>query len=591
MENTEELAKEVQKQTEECQKILATKDQLIKELEDELVQKDEDYKETLKKMGTDIDQIIEEMRKQFYEMRNLYGKELFEIEDAFKKERIAILEKNKKEIDKLLAEHDEQERSNQHLRLNGEEEYSKRLEDDRKKNVSDYMAKKMLLEQEKQSIERALEELKSVFVLNQAMLEYNVKVLEEKKKENEEIKKDVVAKVKSYREKRIKLKSEISKQATDAEKENKKLTTEYERFAKQFEMLQEKFKHFQKADNARFDEIRKMNEAEVKTLMQKIIKADKVIQVQQLGLKWTPPSEYIVNYIEGTNAAGMTGMPHDTSSMPEGSRMAPKSEGGEEQSAFVKDLEKTVPIAKVNEVFRILINEASFLVDIKTREECKTANDAKKFALQIEALCNALSIESGDVGLLVSTFYEESKKPKDTSINISGAKPAEDDKKKPGESKKDAKEEEKKEAEHKVEEPDEQLHIDPDNVIGIMEEFTRRRRERMELPEMSTNQNKRKRKAVEAETERIEKERKKDREHWEKLSQVLDEAKLNLWNALYTALSKYYKLLQERQILIEETGMLNQQNEELKTLLNQYLLAGVNQELKIPPTQVIRLDV
>lgn len=60
---------------------------------------------------------------------------------------------------------------------------------------------------------------------------------------------------------------------------------------------------------------------------------------------------------------------------------------------------------------------------------------------------------------------------------------------------------------------------------------------------------------------------------------------------MYTSLTKYYQLLQERQNLIEETGLLNQQNEELKTLLNQYLLAGVNQELKVPPTQVIRLDV
>lgn len=36
--------------------------------------------------------------------------------------------------------------------------------------------------------------------------------------------------------------------------------------------------------------------------------------------------------------------------------------------------------------------------------------------------------------------------------------------------------------------------------------------------------------------------------------------------------------------------MLHQQNEELKSLLNQYLQAGVNQELLVPPTQMIRLD-
>ena len=535
MENTEELDKEVKTQTEECAKIIATKNNLITDLETELVDKDEEYKETLKKMGMDIDLMIEEMRKQFIEMRNLYAKELAEIEAAFVKERQEILKKNKKEIDKLLSEHDEQERSNQHLRLTSEEEYSKRLEDDRKKNVYDYMAKKMLLEQEKQSIERALEELKSVFVLNQAMLEYNVKVLEEKKKENSDILTDVSSKVKNYREKRTKLKVAIADSESKAEKANKKLTTEYERIAKQFVMLQEKFKHFQKADNTRFDEIKKMNEAEVKTMMQRIIKADKVIHMQQLGIPWASPPEYIVGYLEGSGSGmGITGIPHDTSSLAEGSRVVPKSEGGEEQSAIVRNLEEKAPIAKVNEIFKLLAKETSFLIDVKTREEIKTLNPSDRFKLQVESLCNALSIENGDIELLVNTFYDHNIKP---SFMESQLKPPEEEEKKVAEEKKEIVEETKKEAEGNefsgLGEQEDKLNIDPDMVIDILEEFTTKRRERMELPEMSTNQNKRRKKGVEAETERIEKERKKDREHWEKLSHVIDEAKLNLWNALY----------------------------------------------------------
>lgn len=37
------------------------------------------------------------------------------------------------------------------------------------------------------------------------------------------------------------------------------------------------------------------------------------------------------------------------------------------------------------------------------------------------------------------------------------------------------------------------------------------------------------------------------------------------------ALSKYYQLLLDRQKLIDDTGDLHNQNEELKKLLNQYL--------------------
>ncbi len=42
--------------------------------------------------------------------------------------------------------------------------------------------------------------------------------------------------------------------------------------------------------------------------------------------------------------------------------------------------------------------------------------------------------------------------------------------------------------------------------------------------------------------------------------------------------------------MVEETGVLHQQNEELKSLLNQYLQAGVNHELMVPPTQMIKLE-
>ena len=75
------------------------------------------------------------------------------------------------------------------------------------------------------------------------------------------------------------------------------------------------------------------------------------------------------------------------------------------------------------------------------------------------------------------------------------------------------------------------------------------------------------------------------------MTTILSDQKRSVWGALDKALTRYYQMLVDRQNLIEETGLLNQQNEELKTLLNQYLQAGVNQELQVPPTQVIRLDI
>ena len=73
--------------------------------------------------------------------------------------------------------------------------------------------------------------------------------------------------------------------------------------------------------------------------------------------------------------------------------------------------------------------------------------------------------------------------------------------------------------------------------------------------------------------------KRQEKQFWERMSTVLSDKGYSLWTSLDSALSKYYALLVDRQNLIEETGLLNQQNEELKTLLNQYLQAGVNHDL------------
>jgi len=63
-------------------------------------------------------------------------------------------------------------------------------------------------------------------------------------------------------------------------------------------------------------------------------------------------------------------------------------------------------------------------------------------------------------------------------------------------------------------------------------------------------------------------EKKKEQMYWAHMTKILTDQKLSVWKALDKALGEYYQLLVDRQNLIEETGLLNQQNEELKTLLN-----------------------
>ncbi len=60
--------------------------------------------------------------------------------------------------------------------------------------------------------------------------------------------------------------------------------------------------------------------------------------------------------------------------------------------------------------------------------------------------------------------------------------------------------------------------------------------------------------------------------------------------ALERSLREYNKTLEERASMVDEVESLRNQNQELKNVLNHYLNAQVNDELHVPPTQVIRIE-
>lgn len=60
-----------------------------------------------------------------------------------------------------------------------------------------------------------------------------------------------------------------------------------------------------------------------------------------------------------------------------------------------------------------------------------------------------------------------------------------------------------------------------------------------------------------------------------------------MWHALDKQLERYHGLLQTRANNLSDVDSLQHQNNELRALLNQYLGSRINEELQIPPTQII----
>ena len=79
----------------------------------------------------------------------------------------------------------------------------------------------------------------------------------------------------------------------------------------------------------------------------------------------------------------------------------------------------------------------------------------------------------------------------------------------------------------------------------------------------------------------------KDRIYWERLANVISPQMFRIWGALEKNLQEYYKRLQERSALLNETQSLQKENLELQKLLQNYLNSKINEDLQIPPTKIM----
>jgi len=75
---------------------------------------------------------------------------------------------------------------------------------------------------------------------------------------------------------------------------NQELTDEYRRITKQYKDLQNKFRHFEVADNDRYQQVWDMHAEECSVLVEKMLQADEIIHSQILGWRWEPPTEDVL---------------------------------------------------------------------------------------------------------------------------------------------------------------------------------------------------------------------------------------------------------------------------------------------------------
>ncbi len=540
----QDLMVELRKQKGGCERIISSKDDLIKEFNDELKSKDEEYVKSLKRQEEDITQLLSRMRKQYNDLQKEYEVELEQIEDAFMRERDTLLSQNKTEIDDLFDKRRHMEIHFMEAKQEREEQYQEEIQNLRVKDSEDYNKLKIKLETDIQTLEQQLEEMRATYQLNTEKLEYNYRVLTERDMENS-------ATLSQQKRKLARLKDALTNQiqkyhSQDGEhkSENQLLTEDYRRITKQYKDLQNKFRHFEVADNETYQEVWNMHKEESAELVEKVLKADEIIHSQLLGFNWQPPTTDVFARVPKGMAQQAQGEGKNAEEVEEGKK-------AEEETN-----KAPVSTYKVKLMLQLLAQEAGFLIDAETREKLEQLSKADQKVAKADSILKALSIENEkDIEKLLSYFFTKTR---------------EDD------------------ADSDDEGENGGLKVSADEVVKVVKKFiVDREDQRRDDPAMQLQAATMAEKAAAAQRKRR---RKEERQFWSRVANVVPPKTSRVWNALGNMQVKYVNILKEREAALRETQNLKSQNDELKALLNQYLGADVNDELHIPPTQVIRID-
>jgi len=536
MDIPQELSDQLQFQVNACQQIIESKDRRIHDFHSELKNKDEEYIKMLKQQSVDITSLIAKMRDQYHTLRRHYEQQLDQIEEAFEQERTDLFGKNKAEIEALFEKRRQMEETEfLERRQEREKGFQHQIEELRTNNADDYNKTKISLEKGIQELEQHLEKMMSTYLLNKEKLDYNLLVLTERNKEHTAIQSSYKNRLNRLRENLNNLMSRYNTLDQKYKHYNMELTEEYKRLTRQFKDLQEKFHHFEQADEKKFREVWEMNEGEVRTLITKVLEADRLLHEQQLGHEWLPPKEeQLLQELDTFSESGTT----------TGKSTAIASE------EMGQSVSGKYSATKVKKVLDLVKEETQFLLDLKVREQMANLPPEQRDVLQVDAVLRYIGVESQeDVDLLVSIFY------------------------------------------HGQDEDDEALLVDADDVLQLLKDFIQEK-ENLRIADVAPDKKKktqRQQLGSESEADRKARRRREERKFWERMGHVIPDMNFRVWKALDIFLRKYYDLLQKRSKSIDSAVSLQKQNEELKQLLDQYLGSKVNEELQVPPTHVIRV--
>ncbi|XP_042602132.1 dynein regulatory complex protein 1-like [Cyprinus carpio] len=369
-----------------CEQIVADKNKMSSELQQELKASDDRYVKDLKNQAKDTNLIIERMEEQISSLKKSYGEDLKQIENSFDEERRTLLTKHRKKWEHQMKERSEKELKDmlQGLSLLGEHEDL--LQKLKVQKAEEYNTDKIKMDTEVQK----LQEVKFNCHLNEEKLDYKYEVLKKREEENALLKSQLKRKIIRMQDILNTLKSKCTNQEKQLKAEEQSLKNDYTRIRQQYKDMQKKARHFAALDAERFEKIWLISESEVKALAHRTLETDRIIHEQQLGLAWV---SLPLHFIERSGPIEHKTL--KTASQAAANTLQEETGGDSvKQPEGLEDTASGVNRRTVKGILELMCDELGFLIESKLLKLVSHLEKNEQSLIKLDCIFTAIGIES-----------------------------------------------------------------------------------------------------------------------------------------------------------------------------------------------------
>lgn len=284
----------LQQQKDRINELIGRKMNIIDECRAELNSADARYLQDLDKYNNDINCLVERIDKHMEVMKRTYREHLDILEKTIENERKIFQIVTTKKWETMY----EKREANEEMRMKREAEkseyYLQEIQRIQLEHEELIRATKIKLENDNQTLEIEVQKLKRNIMLNSEKLDYNFQVLKKREDENVMVRNQQKRRLSKLADTIVSLKRKLKEAKSTCIIETKKFTADIMKLHAKILDLERKSDLFAEQNNKKFMTVWDMNFKECENALSQVLKIDKMLWEQQLGIEWEDPNVHVL---------------------------------------------------------------------------------------------------------------------------------------------------------------------------------------------------------------------------------------------------------------------------------------------------------